>query len=296
MSIIIDGMDQNHCRVPYLGTQNKFGNSLNQGITGVKEHGFGLTIYRTAGTVKKGSDFTMYCILSQLEHWFIRHRRFPEELFIQLDGGAENANKYLLTLLELLVSRRMVRVVYFTRLPTGHTHEDIDACFAHIWSTFRGSPCLTLQEYKDRILSSFQDSKIAASMKDVMVIPAYSKCLEPCLDSKIANLHKGQQTQHCWRFEAVAISSHFKFGCKTTYKAYASDRVVEFECKPKSQCLSAIGQYTGLEPITTYCPWHPNLQGIEGNDQFIRLVINYGFLLCSYRFLHFKKFAFVSIG
>jgi hypothetical protein len=68
MSIIIDGMDQNHCRIPYYGNQHKFSSPLDQGITGVKEHGFGLTLYRTIGTVKnKSSDFTIYCILSQLE-------------------------------------------------------------------------------------------------------------------------------------------------------------------------------------------------------------------------------------
>lgn len=69
MSIIIDGMDQSHCRIPYLGTQSSFSSPLKQCITGVNEHGHGLTLYRTVDTVRKGADLTIYCILSQLESW-----------------------------------------------------------------------------------------------------------------------------------------------------------------------------------------------------------------------------------
>jgi len=34
MSMIIDGMDQNHCRIPYLGGQNRFKDPISQHITG----------------------------------------------------------------------------------------------------------------------------------------------------------------------------------------------------------------------------------------------------------------------
>jgi hypothetical protein len=51
LSLIIDGMDQNHCHVPYKGTQASFSKPLKHGIIGVKTHGEGLTLYRTVGTV-----------------------------------------------------------------------------------------------------------------------------------------------------------------------------------------------------------------------------------------------------
>lgn len=41
MSIIIDKMDSNHCKCPYLGTQVSFSHPLSIGITGVLEHGVG---------------------------------------------------------------------------------------------------------------------------------------------------------------------------------------------------------------------------------------------------------------
>ena len=85
--------------------------------------------------------------------------------------------------------------------------------------------------------------------------------------------NKGVHTQHCWRFEAVLPSPKFPQGCKTTYKAYSSDKVVEFVSKPVSQCHSAIGQYTGLEPMTVYCPWYLNKNGVEGNSYLVYIIV-----------------------
>jgi hypothetical protein len=56
MSIIIDGMDQGHCKVPYLGSADTFGDPLHQSIIGVKEHGQGFTIFRTVDTISKSAD------------------------------------------------------------------------------------------------------------------------------------------------------------------------------------------------------------------------------------------------
>ena len=133
MSIIVDMMDQQHCLCPSLGTQDTFSAPLKQMITGIKQHGKngGVTLYRSVDTVPKGANLIVYCILSQIEKWKQVHGYYPEELYLQVDGGSENANKCLLSILELLVVKRIVRLVYYSRLPTGHTHEDIDAAFAY---------------------------------------------------------------------------------------------------------------------------------------------------------------------
>jgi len=270
MSMIIDGMDQSHCRVPNLGSQSSFTSPLKQVITGVKEHGIGVTIFRSIDTVSKGADLSIQCILSQIEYWKMRNGYYPEEIYLQVDGGSENANQYLLAMLELLVVKRVARVMYYTRLPTGHTHEDIDACFALIWTCFRYSSCETLQMYKDEIEKCFTESALNAKVKDIMIVPNYQSFLEKCIDKKLARLHKDIQTQHQWRFEALKPSVHFPLGCKTTFRAYSSEKVVEFVKKPKLQCISPIGQYTGLEATTLYCRWYPSAKcdparvGIEG--------------------------------
>jgi len=36
------------------------------------------------------------------------------------------------------VAKRVVRIIIYARLPTGHTHEDVDGVFAVLWKTMRG--------------------------------------------------------------------------------------------------------------------------------------------------------------
>mmetsp|Transcript_3798 Transcript_3798/g.5359 ORF Transcript_3798/g.5359 Transcript_3798/m.5359 type:complete len:878 (-) Transcript_3798:1152-3785(-) len=270
MSLIIDGMDQNHCKIPYLGGQNTFKSPLTQHITGVKEHGVGLTLFRNFNNITKGADLTIYCVLKKLENFKSRHGYYPEKLFLQVDGGSENANQYLLAALELLVVKRCCRDVYYTRLPTGHTHEDIDAAFAVIWSCFCSDPCETLQSYKKRIEDAFNKTSLHATIEDVLVVPNYRKLLGPCITKGFARMHKEIHTQHQWRFFAVPVDPMFPLGCKTTFRAYSADQVVEFVKKPKGQCLSKVGRYTGLEPVTLFVRWYPtalcdpNRVGVEG--------------------------------
>ncbi len=96
--------------------------------------------------VSKGTNVTIYCILRQLESFHIRHGCYPETLYLQVDGGSENANHYLLALLELFAVKRCCREVYYTRLHAGHTHEDNDAAYEVIWACFRAVACLTTSQ------------------------------------------------------------------------------------------------------------------------------------------------------
>jgi len=86
----------------------------------------------------------------------------------------------------------------------------------------------------------------------------YSDCIGACIDSTLKNLHKEPHTQHQWQFEAVEKSIYFRDGCKTTYCAYSSVRVIEIMLKPKDQCVSLLRQMTGLKPVTVYCKWFPS--------------------------------------
>lgn len=179
--MIIDGMDQNHCKVPYLGGQSRFSSPITQHITGVKEHGVGLTLYRNFNNVSKGADCTIYCVLMKLEEFKKRHGYYPEKLYLQVDGGSENANQYLLAMLELLVVKRCCRDVYYTRFPAGHTLKDIDAAFGVIWSCFCSDPCETLQSYKERIENAFSMTSLHAKIVDIYAVPDYQILLEPCI-------------------------------------------------------------------------------------------------------------------
>jgi hypothetical protein len=90
-----------------------FAKGLEQHIEGVLTHGHGLTIYRTFPTVSADADLAIYAILNELFKWQDNHpnKQFPEIWYIQIDGGSENANKYLYATLEYLVYKRICRYV-----------------------------------------------------------------------------------------------------------------------------------------------------------------------------------------
>jgi hypothetical protein len=72
--MIIDGMDQSHSKLPYLGSQGGFGNhSVSQGIYGVLVHGVGVTLYRTLETVHKGANLVIFCIISEIDKFRMRN-------------------------------------------------------------------------------------------------------------------------------------------------------------------------------------------------------------------------------
>jgi hypothetical protein len=41
LSLVMDGMDQQHTRIPHLGGQDKFKEPLSMHVQGILEHGFG---------------------------------------------------------------------------------------------------------------------------------------------------------------------------------------------------------------------------------------------------------------
>ncbi len=130
LSFIVDGMDQSHSRIPRTGSSLDYPHEqLTQHLTGLLEHGGDLYIHRTFDNLSKGANLTVHCILLAIERFLDNHGKFPEEMYVQLDGGSENANRVVLGFLELLIARLIVKKIIFTRLPVGHTHEDIDACF-----------------------------------------------------------------------------------------------------------------------------------------------------------------------
>jgi hypothetical protein len=82
----------------------------------------------------------------------IRYERegyLPEVLYLQIDGGAENANQIMLAICELLIIRGFVREIHICRLPVGHTHEDIDSIFGTIWRYLRSNFALNPVKYKE---------------------------------------------------------------------------------------------------------------------------------------------------
>ena len=257
MSCISDGMAQQHCILPHMAGIDQFGCPLTQHLQGVLEHGQLFTIYRTFHTVGHGADMQVYVLLSQLEQWYQRNGRFPELVYWQVDGGPENANKYILGICELLVHLDIgIKRIVFTRLPVGHTHEDIDSKFAKIWVGLRCHSIYTPQQYKAKLEEIFASSRIKCKVVDVFAVPDYHEWLERHIDSEFGKCHKGVQTMHQWQFEKVTTSVHFPMGVKTSHKLFSADTAYEIVVSSfphENEC----GRLLGLKAIETLSFWGP---------------------------------------
>jgi hypothetical protein len=62
LSIIIDGMQQSHSKVPYLANQKEFADPVQQHIQGAKQHGFAKKFYRSFSNFL--IKFAFICILA----------------------------------------------------------------------------------------------------------------------------------------------------------------------------------------------------------------------------------------
>lgn len=142
VSLISDGMAQNHTRLPWLANMKDFSECLPQHIQGIIDHGKEFVVYRTFHNILVDSNLAIHCLLLQLENKIV-NGKLPSTIYFQIDGGSENANKYTLALCELLIAQRLCRKVVLTRLPVGHTHENIDGKFALIWVAARNETILT---------------------------------------------------------------------------------------------------------------------------------------------------------
>lgn len=160
MSVILDGMSQNHCSLPWMSNQKEFGAPLTQHLQGVLEHGRRLVFYRTFHNLPSNANLVIHVLLCHLEHWQKEKGKFPDKVYVQIDGGSENANKFLVAICEILTHLQIVKEIVVTRLPVGHTHEDIDAKFAKLWVAFRNCAISTPQEYKAKILETFKNHKV----------------------------------------------------------------------------------------------------------------------------------------
>lgn len=217
-----------------------------------------LLLFRNFPNVAKGANLTIFIVLKTIEEWKQKHNgRYPQEIFLQIDGGAENANKYLLGCLEFLVARGVVSSIYYTRLPVGHTHEDIDACFGLLWNWFKKKTIHHPDEYKKELEDAMKDSNIPTIVIDIFSVPDYKIFFAPFIDKNLSRLYREEDTKLQWHFQLVKTSERFPLGVKTMYRSYASDQVVMLKQVTSSQAVTEIGRLTGLEPFTVLVRWEP---------------------------------------
>ena len=91
----------------------------------------------------------------------------------------------MMAIFEMIVAVGLTKKIHVTRLPVGHTHEDIDGRFGKIWTAIRSQSILTPQEYKSALLNVFKDSRLQVEVIDVFSVPDYKSFFNNCIDQTL---------------------------------------------------------------------------------------------------------------
>ena len=89
-------MAQLHCLLPWLGNIHDISKHKKQHIQGCLQHGKSFRAYRTYHNTMSGSNLAIHCLLLELQARLNEYGFIPETLYIQIDGGSENANKVMI--------------------------------------------------------------------------------------------------------------------------------------------------------------------------------------------------------
>ena len=105
VSVIMDGMDQSKLIMPHTKVKPKdVANFLETKITGVLVHGKRFDAYISEPQVASDSNLNLTCLHSTL----MKLRRdapggvLPRKLYLQVDGGTKNKNKWMISYLKFL--------------------------------------------------------------------------------------------------------------------------------------------------------------------------------------------------
>lgn len=147
-------------------------------------------------------------------------------MYVQIDGGPENANKLVLAVLSFLVAKRVggIQRIVLTRLPVGHTHEDIDGIFGRISQYIMKRHILTPQAYKKAIydaIGSKVGSKVGIQVVDLVVIPNYNEFFKGCVDREFGKFKNARDAKLQFTIEAVLIDpAKYPVGVKLTCRSF----------------------------------------------------------------------------
>ena len=111
---------------------------------------------------------------------------------------------------ELLVSRRVTRKIVLTRLPVGHTHEDVDALFGNLWNSIHGQCLFTPDEYRRALEHALAIRSIDVHVREIFCVPDYQQWILQHMGN-LERYAQGVWSQLQWIFEAY---DHCFQGCK----------------------------------------------------------------------------------
>jgi hypothetical protein len=169
------------------------------------------------------ANHQIHCLLLQLERLKV-DGRLPPVLNVQIDGGPENANKLVLAVLSYLVIKHVcgLQHIVLTRLPVGHTHEDIDGIFGRISQYIVQRHVLTPHAYKLAIEGALGKGELGVpQIFDLFVVPNYGLFFSDGIDKNFGNSFKLEGAKLQYTISSVPVDPVMHpLGCKITCRKY----------------------------------------------------------------------------
>ena len=251
LSIITDGMQQTHTELPYSANQRPHENKVKQHLQGITTHGKRTRMFRTIDHISLGANTTIHTLLCAIEEEYIANGSIQKTIFIQIDGGSENANYALLAWMEILIYLDIgIEEIWVIRMRVGHNHADQDAKFGRVWKSARKKYLLTPTHYEKLIEDVLKEYPGGAKLIDVFVVPDLVSVVDPFVDPDIEHAFRGIYTQHVFRFQKTAISSAYPLGSRLCYRASALDYFFEF--------VESEDSPIGIAPRKVHVQWYPD--------------------------------------
>ena len=264
-SLCIDIMDSYTLGTPYAGTQYKFNKCFDSVIVGAYVHGDStsqdpahwkrLRLYRTWNTVGKSCNLIIHVFLQALEEWIKIHKgQTPDIIYLQVDGGSENANNAFLSILQLVVNKNLCNQLVFSRLPTGHGHTDGDGGFGIIKQIIRDCVLAGWDSFEKEVMKRLGDglSALNCSVENIYIVNDWETYIKP-YQAEFSALHKLELTQHQILFERIESHIDYPFQVKISVRAYCSERVIELIPAPRPS--TELGRLTGFDPVDLLVKW-----------------------------------------
>ncbi|XP_077869749.1 uncharacterized protein LOC144361813, partial [Saccoglossus kowalevskii] len=201
-TLIIDGMDQNKTNLPNLVVKDKDSSNLLQLLTHVTgalhhtdvPHGKLSYVFLDIRQYPHDSNLTMNVLLEMLLE---RKQELGRTLHTQLDNCyRENKNRFVLCLGALLVEYDIFEEVYFSFLPVGHTHEDVDQMFSKIAGKIKKRNIYTLNDLLHAVTDSYTPQIKTKQLTSVFNIKEW-------LMPHISGTFGGHSKPHHFRFRKV---------------------------------------------------------------------------------------------
>ena len=252
-SLIVDGMDQSKLVLPHYKLIPKdVANFLETKITGVLVHGKRFDCYVSEPQVKHNSNLNLTCIHNTLME-LAKEGPLPRVLYLQVDGGAENKNQWMVSYLSMLIEVGMFDKIKMCFLPVGHTHEDIDQAFSRIAVYLNRHDALTYDEFLGAIRASF----LKEGRPPNIISIGHAFDFKAWLNGRLPNLSSWTDNL-CYRFAKNVLTGkpemHYKFfGASEAYLGGTTEcRVTSFKALQSkvSSDPSEVAKHAGIEMPT----------------------------------------------